>query len=676
MGVDLTIVMEGLQNALTVQNLIWLVVGVVLGLIAGTLPGFSGGSMMAVVLPLIIILPIDTMLIVLAAIYAANVYADSTAGILYNIPGGASGIPATVEGYQLNQKGRLVEAFAAQVGGSFFGAMLGFLVLLALVPTFLYFVRFFGAGERALLAVWALVFIASGVITRDDPLRAYLSVGVGLALALVGQQPNIGTFRFTLGLPGLWDGIKIIVLVLALFAIPQLLIMIGLRKDFAAKRARVVPVGARELYRKMFDILVEGRRVVMRSSLVGVFIGIIPGIGTTTAAWAGYSVAQRNTTQPEKFGEGNRDGVLGAEAASNSCEVGTVIPLLALGIPGSAAAAIMLAALTLTGINPGPSMYANYGAQVWTIMFGIGLSGIVFTLLAYPFIIGAQYLSNLSVPLLVGAIGTLCVMGAYLQAHNLFGPYVFVILGVATVFGIMLGLKPSAILIGFVLGPAIERELIRGYQIGGFQRFLQPASLVILAIIVLTIVIAVIRNRQDRVAARADQALRGEQVNPAVAGVRENPRAFFAEKLLATLAICFAAFLLIASTQYPLFASLWIYFVAGAFIMVPATVLMLRRVSLAGEAWAAWRVAAPMEIHWRSVAEKAAVIAAFLAFIASIPTLGYLLAAAAFVFALVLFFDRRIIPALLSALIVGGLLWSVVTGFGIYMPQGVLLSLY
>lgn len=676
MGVDLTIVLDGLQNAFSLQNLLWLIVGVVLGLLAGTLPGFTGGSMMAVVLPLLIGLPIDTMLIVLAAIYAANVYADSTAGILYNIPGGASGIPTTIEGYKMNQKGRMVEAFAAQVSGSFFGAMLGFLVLILLVPTFMYFVRFFGAGERALLAIWALVFIASGVITREDPLRAYLSVGVGLALALIGQQPNIGTFRFTLGLSGLWDGLKVVVLVLALFALPQLLRMIELRQDLASTRSRVQPVGFAVLYRRMAQLLVEGRKVALKSSLIGVFIGIIPGIGTTTASWAGYSVAQRNTNQPEKFGEGNRDGILGAESASNSCEVGTIVPLLALGIPGSAAAAIMLAALTMTGINPGPSMYINYGTQVWTIMFGIGLSGLAFTILAYPFIVGAQHLSKLSVPLLVGAIGALCVMGAYLQQHNFFGPYAFVILGAATVFGVMAGLKPAAILIGFVLGPAIEPELIRGYQIGGFSRFLQPASLTILVIIAATIVIAILRNRKDSKDKSLLEQAEADHEPDNTEIIESNPRPYLIEKLLSVLALGFAAFLLISSFQYPLFASLWIYFVSIVFIIIPGGMMLMRGASLMPTAIRVWQGMPSMHVDWRMVGDKTLVVAGFIAFIAAIPFLGFLIAASVFVFALVIYFDRNVFRALLSAVVVGGLLWAVVAGFGINMPQGILANFY
>jgi putative tricarboxylic transport membrane protein len=670
MGVDLSVVGEGLIHALTIHNLMWLAIGVALGLVSGTLPGLGGGTMMAILLPIVTKLPIDTMLITLAAIYAANVYADSTTGILYNIPGGAAGIPATIEGYQLKLRGRLEEAFSAQVSGSFFGACVGFLVLLVLVPSFVYFVKFFGSAERALLAVWALVFIASGAITRDDPLRSFLSIGVGLALALVGQQPNIGTFRFTLGLEGLWDGLKVVLLIMGLFAIPQLLDMAKLKGAFRTSDLGVERMTFVSLYRSMGSVLWKGRDVVTRSSLFGVFIGVIPGIGTSTAAWIGYSVARSRSKLPDKFGQGNRDGVLGAESASNACEVGTIIPLLALGIPGSAAAAIMLAALNLVGINPGPSMYATHGAQVWTVMFGIGLSGIMFSLLAYPFIKGAQSLSSLPVSVLIGSIGTLCVMGAFLETHNLFGPTVMVVLGVLMVFGIAIGLRPAPLLIGFVLGPGIEKELIRAYQIRGFSRFLQPASLVILTIIAVTLAFAIYR-RLKPTASDEDKLLEliegGEKPDDSV----QIARTYLTDKLLAVLSIAFGAFLLSVTLSYPLFASLWVYFVGTFFVLLPAVLLLVKDLRSFSQNLALAR-SGTLEVDRSDLFKQLVIIGAFCAFIALINPLGFLLASAIFTFSIVAFFDRNVISAALAGIGVAAFIWVVKTAFSFYLPTGLL----
>jgi putative tricarboxylic transport membrane protein len=684
MGLDFSIVLEGLQHAVSLQNLMWLVIGVTLGLVSGTLPGFSGGSMMAVLLPLIVTLPVDTMLIALAGIYAANVYSDSTAGILYNIPGGAAGIPATIEGYQLKQKGRLIEAFAAQVSASFFGATYGFVFLLVLVPTFIYFVQFFGAGERALLAVWALVFISSGVISKDDPLRSFLSVGLGLTLALVGQQPNIGTFRFTFGLMGLWDGLAVVLVVMGLFAVPQMLEMIRLRDNFKQESDQVSSIPFGILYRSMGRILWEGRRVVMRSSLFGVVVGIIPGIGTSTAAWGGYAVARSYTRQPEKFGTGNRDGILGAESSSNASEVGHIIPLLALGIPGSAAAAIMLAALNMVNINAGPGMYATHGVQVWTIMFGIGLSAFAFTILAYPFIRGAQWLSRLSVPLLVGGIGMLCVMGAYLQSHNLFGCFVMMVLGVITLFGSTIGLRPAAVLIGFVLGPSIEKELIRGYQIGGFERFLKTQSLIILLVIAGTLALALFQAYRERKARRAAEAQAATAAsapapedgalpmeNPDDAVVPFSPALLIKDKILATLTFLLAIYLFVESLSYPLFASLWVYFVAGCFLLLPAGILWAKDIRRLPESLRWLREGNRLWVVDRvSLIEQAVVLVALCIYIGLIIPLGFVVASGVLVLILMLCFDRNIVRAVISGVGVALFAMGIKIAFQIYMPTG------
>ncbi len=665
MGLDLSMVMEGMSHAFHAQNLMWLVIGITLGLISGTLPGFGGGSMMAVLLPIVVTLPVDTMLITLAGIYAANIYADSTTGILYNIPGGAAGIPATIEGYKLKQQGRLEEAFAAQVSGAFFGAAVGFVVLLILVPSFIYFVKFFGSAERALLAVWALVFISTGAITTDSPLQSFLSVGVGLALALIGQQPNVGTFRFTLGLEGLWDGLKIVLLVLGLFAVPQLLSMIELRHTLQADDGAAKRISFFSLYRSMWRVLWEGRQVVSRTSLMGVLIGIIPGIGPSTAAWVGYSIARAKSRQPERFGEGNRDGVLGPESAGNACEVGTIIPLLALGIPGGAAAAIMLGALNLVGIYPGPSMYATHGAQVWTVMFGIGLSGFMFTLLAFPFIRGAQYLSSLPVSVLIGGIGTLCVMGAFLETQDLFGVSVMLLLGVAMVFASMINLKPAPILIGFVLGPGIEKELIRAYQIRGIMRFAEPASLLILSVIVITFALAIYRGAKARKRANAgevpSEASIHEQITPA------EPRK---DAILGALGLCLAISLVLFSTTYPLLARLWVYVVAGTFVLVPS-VMLLRR-SWRGARNGRSTEARPIQaVDWRLVSEQAILLLFFLMFLLVTPYLGFVLATVLFVFCLAAYFDRRPVMALAAGVVTGLLIFAMKTGFGFFLPTGI-----
>lgn len=663
MNFDWSVVLEGMSNAVAIHNIIWLAAGVFLGLISGTLPGLGGGSMMAVLLPIVVTLPVDTMLIALAGIYAANIYADSTTGILYNIPGGAAGIPATIEGYKLKLQGRLEEAFAAQVSGAFFGAAVGFIMLLILVPSFIYFVKFFGSAERALLAVWALVFISTGAITKDSPLQSFLSVGLGLSLALIGQQPNVGTFRFTLGIEGLWDGLKIVLLVLGLFAIPQLLSMLDMRNTLTGDAAART-ISFTRLYRSMARVLWEGRQVVTRTSLMGVIIGIIPGIGPSTAAWVGYSIARAKSKQPERFGQGNRDGVLGPESAGNACEVGTIIPLLALGIPGGAAAAIMLGALNLVGIYPGPSMYASYGAKVWSVMFGIGLSGIMFTILAFPFIRGAQYLSRLPVSVLIGGIGTLCIMGAFLETQDPFGIFVMLVLGIAMVFGDLVGFKPAPILIGFVLGPGIEKELIRAYQIRGLMRFTEPPSLLIISVILLTLGFALYRTFRAR-RAKAEGVV--DEIEAALPKAKPEP---LKDMIFSGIGLVLAAALVAFSVEYPLLAKLWIFVVAGGFITIPALLLFYRGYTQYRRGDHASEARDP--INWRLILEQAFLLAMFLAFVIAMDEIGFILCTFLFVFAITFFFERRWRVSILAGVGSALLIYVMKASFGFFLPPGFL----
>jgi len=286
-------------------------------------------------------------------------------------------------------------------------------------------------------------------------------------------------------------------------------------------------------------------------------------------------------------------------------------------------------------------------------------------------------MSRLSVPLLIGAIGTLAVMGAFLQSHGLFGAIIMMVLGLLTVFGTTIGLKPAAVLIGFVLGPGIEKELIRGYQIGGFERFLKPASLVILVIIAVTLAIGLWQTYKERKKATAF-ALSAAASGSSEPSTPEPPHEeirlgdVLADRVIATLAILLALSMFWQTTHYPLFASLWIYFVAAFFILLPACLLWLKNISLL-----------PTAIDWlrsnrgdltldrSGLASQGVVLAAFIIFIGLISTLGFIVSSAVFVLLLMLYFDRNVIRSVLSAVSVAFLAWAVITGFQIYLPRGI-----
>ncbi|OUN00017.1 MAG: hypothetical protein BAA02_10705 [Paenibacillaceae bacterium ZCTH02-B3] len=558
------------------------------------------------------------------------------------------------------------------MGGSFAGATIGFIVLLVLTPTLIYLVNFFGSGERALFAVWALVLVAGGAVTREDTLKSFLSVGLGLALGLIGMQPNVGTFRYTLNLHELWGGLKIIWIVLAVFAIPQLFLMATMRSGFrelAGTKREPIPFVS--IYTGAAKVIVKKWQLLLRSSLAGVFVGIMPGIGSTTASWVGYSAARSASREKEKFGKGTPDGVMGAESASNACEVGAIIPLLSLGIPGSAAAAIMLGAFILAGLAPGPGLYVTHGPQMWTIMFGIGLSAVVFTMLAYPFIKGAQWLSHLPIPALIGAIGALCMLGAYVDGGSTFGNMTVLAIGVATVLAGLLGIRPAPLLIGFILGPVIETELIRAYQIGGFARFTKPTSLLILAIILVTLFFSIRSYLRGRKGGR--EPLPGEPAEEKPE-VRKLAAGFVKDMLLVLLVVVLSLLLLAGTANYPALASIWVYFVTGVFILLPALLLLIRnlRIAPAAVAWIKSRNREKLfAINRQKFLDQLVVFLFFVIFIATMTTLGYVVSTFLFVLLVMLYFKLKPIRSLIMAFGVAGGMYVVKTVFQLYVPTGI-----
>jgi putative tricarboxylic transport membrane protein len=664
-SIDLAIMLQGLTNLFTITNLGWLFLGVALGLFAGTIPGFSGVSMIAIMLPFAVRLGVDTMLITMAGIYAAGIYSGSTSGIFYNIPGDAAGIPATIEGYKLTQKGRTSDALAAALGGSFCGGLIGFVLLVILVPVFMHFISFFGTAERALFALWAMILVSSGVVTKDDPFKGLASVGLGLALGMIGQQPNIGTFRFTMGLDHLWNGIDLVWVILGVFAVPQIvkmIDMINLNRDQSVNLEKVTFWG---MYKRIFGIIRKGIGIISISSLYGSIIGIIPGVGAVTASWVGYAAARNKSKNPEEFNHGALDGVLGAETANNAAATAAFIPLFGIGIPGSGAAAIMLGALILVGVFPGPSMMANHGLEIWTVLFGIGFSCVAFMILAYPFIKFAESITKLPIPAFIGVIGILSVMGSYLTNFSIFGPLAMLILGIFVLFANNIGLVPAPIIIGFVLGPAIEMEVIRAYQIGGFGRFLEPTTLVILVIVVLTLVLGLYQSfKRNKV--------ENETVSLELSDLRLN---FIKEKVYAVLLVILTAAMFITSRDFPHLARIWVDMVLIFFLGAPAIIMLVKNINKLPQIVTWLKEGGFSEIRSGIVYKKLfdifMVIVFFLVFLILFNPMGFVVSAAIFVFGLSVYFARNLKKALIYSLFIGCLVFLLKTGLGFYMPRGI-----
>jgi putative tricarboxylic transport membrane protein len=565
----------GIHIAFQPAQLFWLCVGVLLGLIGGTLPGLSGATMLSIMLVFVSKIPLDCMVIAMAGIYAASTYSGSTAGILYNVPGDAPGIPSTIEGYQMTKRGQSHSALTAALSASFYGANVAFLLMVFMVPIFLYLVNFVGSGERALFALWALVIITGGALTRDDPIRGLASMAVGLFFGTIGMQKNIGAIRYVQDITDLWDGFDLLWVILGVFAIPQIVKLPYIKVQ---RQEKVVIRPVRFLI-DCFKMMRQYNKVNMVSALYGTIIGAIPGIGAVTASWIGYSQAERQSKQPELFGKGNIEGIIGAESANNAAVPGTFIPLLALGIPGSAANAIILGAFIAAGIYPGPAMIQNNGPLIWTILIGIGLSSFVFLLMGVPFIRMAQLMVDLPNEYLIAFIGVLTLLGTYLAKFSVFGALLTIGLGLFMMGGSKIGMIPASVLLGYILGPTIEVEFIRAYQIGGFARFLKPISITILAITVITFIWGLVLNHRrknvDKNKLSEKERLEQEyldQLNEE--SVQTNN--YFGDLVFGVLGLGLVLYIHVALSHIQFLGKFWPMLVGWTFLAIPCVILIGR----------------------------------------------------------------------------------------------------
>lgn len=475
-------ILEAFTVLISPANLAWIALGTVLGLVAGTLPGVSGVSMMALLLPFTFGMPPETSVLMLIGIYAASTYSSSTGGILYNIPGGAAGVPTTIEGYKLAMRGRAGEVLTTDIYASFIGSTVGFACAVILTPLFLTFATLFGTAERGLFALLALALVGTGALSRADPLRGLLAVGIGLLVGTVGMQPNTGFIRFVERYPQLWDGFHLVWIIVGLYAIPQIFRLASLEAYLRGVRDLDLHYGFREEYRRFLVLLRRHAGMVLRTGLIGSVVGALPGLGTVAASWLGYQEAYRSSRNRDEFGNGSIEAVMGAETANNAAVPNTIVPLLSLGIPGSAASALILGAFLLAGVQPGPQMMQVNPEKVWTILLGLFLTGVFFVVFGLPFHRVAVYVTKVRPAYLIPAIVAFSAIGTFLATGFEEGIYITLGIGIVAVLLERLHLPVANVLLGAILGPTIEKELLLAYQIGGIDRFMRPGagSLVIL----------------------------------------------------------------------------------------------------------------------------------------------------------------------------------------------------
>ncbi len=472
----------GFSVAVSPLNLVYLFVGVMIGMVVGIIPGFGPAAALAVLLPITFGMEPAGAVIMLAAIYYGAQYGGTITSILLNTPGESSSVASTFDGYPLAQQGRAGPALVMQAVASFIGGTLGVVLITLLAPPFSQLARGFGPPEFFLLVVMGLSTLI--VMLGGSWRLGLISALIGFALGTVGVDLETGNSRFTFGSAELIGGIDFIPVAIGLFGLGELYYAFYTGLHVSGTGGIVQIRRDRSFWPTMRDY-VETKWALARGSILGFVVGVLPGAGATVASLMSYSVEKSVSRTPEKFGKGAMAGLVGPEAANNAASSGAMVPLLTLGIPGSAATAVLLAAFILWGLTPGPLLMAQKPDFAWGLIASMYLGNMallalnIFAIPLFVQMIKLPYRILAPAVILICTIGTYSVNGSIIETWLMFGA------GLVGFFMKLHGYSPAALVLALVLGPLAEQSLRQTMTIsqGSFGIFLdRPMSLAILGL--------------------------------------------------------------------------------------------------------------------------------------------------------------------------------------------------
>jgi putative tricarboxylic transport membrane protein len=488
----------GFGVAFTFQNLIYAFIGCLLGTLIGVLPGIGPVATIAMLLPATYALPPIAALIMLAGIYYGAQYGGSTTAILVNLPGESSSVVTVIDGYQMARKGRAGPALAAAGLGSFFAGCVGTLILAAFAVPLTEVAFKFGPAEYFSLMILGL--IGAVVLASGSLLKAVAMIVLGLLLGLVGTDVNSGVARFSFDIPELTDGIGFITIAMGVFGYGEIITNLAQPEDkrevFLGKVTGLFPT--KEDFRNMLP-------AVLRGTTIGSMLGILPGGGALLAAFAAYTIEKKTKLRPGEvpFGQGNIRGVAAPESANNAGAQTSFIPLLTLGIPPNAVMALMVGAMTIHNIQPGPQVMTSNPELFWGLIASMWIGNLMLIILNLPLI--GMWIKLLTVPYrwLFPAIVLFCAIGVYSTNNNTFDIWLVGAFGVVGYLWAKLGVEPAPLLLGFILGPMMEENLRRALLLsrGDWSVFvtrgLSASLLAVAAVMLIVVLLPSVKSKRE-----------------------------------------------------------------------------------------------------------------------------------------------------------------------------------
>lgn len=492
----------GFQTAASAANLVYCLVGVALGTAIGVLPGLGPAATIAMLLPITFGLEPVSSLIMLAGIFYGAQYGGSTTAILVNLPGESSSVITALDGHAMAKRGQAGKALATAALGSFFAGTVTTLLIALFSPPLAEMALKFGPAEYFSLMVLGLV--ASVVLANGSLLHAFGMITLGLLLGMIGTDVNSGVARFSFDVPELTDGISFVVVAMGVFGIGEI---IGNLQNEADRNVMVKKVTGLMLDKEDFKAIAAP---VVRGTMLGSILGVLPGGGAMLSSFAAYALEKKISKNAANFGKGAIEGVAAPEAANNAGAQASFIPMLTLGIPGNTVMALMIGAMIIQGIQPGPSVMTEQPALFWGIVASMWIGNVFLVILNLPLI--GLWVKMISVPyhFLYPAIIVFCAIGVFSMANTTFDVYFMAVFGLLGYIFRKLGCEPAPMMLGFILGPMMEEFLRRALLLTKgdpsvfIRRPISATMLVIAALAMVSVVLPALRKKREEAFAEED----------------------------------------------------------------------------------------------------------------------------------------------------------------------------
>ena len=510
------LLMTGFATAATPMNLLYAFIGVLLGTAVGVLPGIGPAMAVALLLPVTYGMEPTSAFIMFAGIYYGGMYGGSTTSILLNTPGESSTVITAIEGHKMAKSGRAAQALATAAIGSFVAGTIGTALLVAFAPLVVKFAVSLGAPSY--LAIMVLALLAVTAVLGTSKLRGFASLGLGLAIGLVGIDPVTGQQRLIFGMPLLVDGLDIVVVAVAIFAVGEALwIAAHLRRT----ALNVIPVGAPWMGKQDWK---RSWKPWLRGTAFGFPFGALPAGGAEIPTFLSYVTEKKLSKHPEEFGHGAIEGVAGPEAANNAAAAGTLTPMLALGLPTNATAAVMLAAFVQYGIQPGPLLFENEPALVWALIASLFIGNTLLLLINLPLAPMWAKLLRLPRPYLYAGILFFATLGAYAVNMQVFDLAILLVLGILGFAMRRYGFPILPLVIGLILGPRAEGQLRKSLQLSAGDisgLWSEPIAVVVYIIAAIILAWPLVMKIWRRSHPKQASLLSADDLNPVHAGVQD-----------------------------------------------------------------------------------------------------------------------------------------------------------